>query len=323
MSDDDSYRDSYRDISVHKMMLMDVVRTEAYERALRQMVKPGHKVLDFGCGTAVLSMFAARFGADTVYAVDRSAFITAARAIAMANHIENIRFYHDDHTSLVLPEPVDVLVSEWMGHFIFHEAMLEPLVFLRNRYLRPGGVMIPDQIRFIAGFVTDESFYEELCFFRQNPYGIDFSPVAEAPLYQTNLEFFTPSQISKTLVDLGSMDLYVVDATPEVLEGAARPKRKETVYGLAGWFSARLTPNICLETGPNDPPTHWNQMFFPFKEPLTLDPAREVTVRIRPPKPIGKGEDTWSWTVTDGSTLIQMDDEYPFDPIATVGLLGA
>ena len=318
MSYDDPYRDSYRDISVHKMMLTDVVRTEAYERAIKAIVTPGSKVMDFGCGTGVLSIFASRSGADMVYAVDRSAFISQAKAIAKTNGIDNIRFYHDDHETLALPEKVDIIVSEWMGHFIFYEAMLEPLIMLRKRFLKEGGKLIPNRIRFIAGFVKDRTFYEELAFFRTNPYGIDFSPVAEAPFFQSNLEFFTPSQISKTIVDLGEMDLYTVETTPDAMTGKVVPKKKETVYGLCGWFSAELTEDIHLGTGPNDPPTHWNQIFFPLKKPLRLVPEREVTVTFRPP--VGK-DYSWCWTVSDGETLIQMDDFYPFEHEDRQGLL--
>ncbi len=319
MSYDDSYRESYRDISVHKMMLSDVVRTEAYERALRQMIRPGFQVMDFGCGTGILSIFAERFGAEAVYAVDRSAFISIARSIAQANGMRRIRFYRDDHDSLRLPtNEVDLIVSEWMGHFIFYEAMLEPLLKLRDRFLGDGGIMIPDRISLFAGLVTDESFFEHLSFFRQNPYGIDFSLIAEAPFYQSNLEFFTPNEISKTVIPLGEMDLYTLRSTPDMLEGRAIPKKAETVYGLCGWFSARLTDDIHIGTGPNDPPTHWNQMFFPLEDPLEISPDREISVCIYPPR---DKDNSWTWRLSDGERTIRMNDYYPFDSEVPFGPL--
>lgn len=319
MSDETDYRESYRDVSVHKMMLTDVVRTEAYERAIQRIVRPGMTVMDFGCGTGILSIFASRAGATAVNAVDRSGFIGVAREIARVNGIENIRFFHNDHKSLELSEKQDLIISEWMGHFIFFEAMLEPLLHLRDRYLKEDGVMVPDKITFRAGFVTDESFFEELAFFRQTPYGVDFSPIKDTPLFQTHLECFIPSQVSETVVELGEMDMYTVKQTPDLLEGVVTPLKAETVYGLAGWFDARLTGDIHIPTGPNDPPTHWNQMFLPFKEPLDLSPEREVSVRIRPPSTF---EDAWNWTVSDGETLIQMNDFYPFEDVTKPGLLG-
>ena len=84
-------------------------------------------------------MFAAREGAGKVIAVDRSPFIKTAQAIARVNGFDTIDFYHDDHKSLKRDEQVDVIVSEWMGHCLFYEAMLEPLLEVRDRYLTEKG----------------------------------------------------------------------------------------------------------------------------------------------------------------------------------------
>ncbi|MCP4677800.1 MAG: class I SAM-dependent methyltransferase, partial [Deltaproteobacteria bacterium] len=48
VSDQNMHFGSYRDVSVHHMMLHDLMRTEAYERSLLQAVTPGCKVMDFG-----------------------------------------------------------------------------------------------------------------------------------------------------------------------------------------------------------------------------------------------------------------------------------
>ena len=73
------YHMSYRDVAMHKVMLQDVVRTDTYEKSISEVVGPEHSVLDFGCGTGILSMFAARAGARKVIAVDRSPFIKTAQ----------------------------------------------------------------------------------------------------------------------------------------------------------------------------------------------------------------------------------------------------
>lgn len=308
MAIDNPYHNSYRDVLVHKMMLTDVVRTEAYERALRRLVKPGLTALDFGCGTGVLSIFASRFGAKKVFAFDRSAFIKVAYSIAEANKIDNISFYHDDHESIELSERVDLIVSEWMGHFVFFEAMLGPLLHVRDRFLSPGGIMVPKQVTLHAGLVCDESLFEDRSFFRHNPYGIDFSPIADSPLFQTSLEFLRSEQILDTTVNLGTLDLNTLKSPPTELTGKAVPREAAAVYGLCGWFNAKLTDDIDLGTGPNDPPTHWNQIFFPFSEPFEVSPSRELTVRIAPPEQNELLEHTWRWSISDGSRCIEMND---------------
>jgi protein arginine N-methyltransferase 1 len=306
--DNEHFVMSYRDVAVHKMMLQDVVRTEAYERALRELVAPGSQVLDFGCGTGVLSIFASKFGAEKVFAVDRCEFIQFAHEIARANNLSNIEFHHNDSTTLEIGTRVDVLVSEWMGHFLFFEAMLGPLLTVRDKFLKADGIMIPGEVKLHGGLVCDEYFYEDLSFFRNNPYGIDFSPIGESPFWQTKLEFLMEKQILDTTVDLGTFNMHTLKEPPSELVGKVVPTQKATIYGVCGWFTATLAPGITLGTGPGDPPTHWEQMFFPFDEPFEVSPTREVTIKIVLPDDDSQYEPAWRWSISDEKMTIEMND---------------
>ena len=61
-------------------MFQDRQRTEAYRDAILNNAVDfsGKFVLDVGCGTGILSMFAAQAGASKVFAVDRSKIIEKA-----------------------------------------------------------------------------------------------------------------------------------------------------------------------------------------------------------------------------------------------------
>lgn len=77
-------------------MLKDKVRTQTY---MNSIVKNPHLfegkiVLDVGCGTGILSMFAARAGAAHVIAVDCAAIadqVTRVRSLA-PSYVYSIRF---------------------------------------------------------------------------------------------------------------------------------------------------------------------------------------------------------------------------------------
>jgi SAM-dependent methyltransferase len=306
------------------MMLRDVVRTEAYERALLQTVTSGCRVMDFGCGTGVLSIFASRAGAKKVYAVDESIFIQEAHAIAKRDKKNNISFYHNDHNDLKLDTKVDILVSEWMGHFLFYEAMLGPLLHLRDKYLVEGGKMIPGKVSLYAGLVTDDHFYEKFSFFQRSPYGIDFGSVGDNLLCQTHLEVVSPEQIMDTPVHLGTLDLHTLKAPPKELKGTVVPSVQSTVYGFCGWFSAHLAEGIDIGTGPDDPPTHWSQLYFPFSEPFEVESGVELTIRITLPNPDNKYESAWYWSISDGTRTVEMNDidhRRQLDPFLPRGLM--
>jgi SAM-dependent methyltransferase len=306
-----SYRMSYGDVAMHKVMLQDVVRTDAYEKSISEVVKPEQSVLDFGCGTGILAMFAARAGARKVIAVDRSPFIKTAKEIALQNGFDNIDFYHDDHQSLQLEEKVDVIVSEWMGHCLFYEAMLEPLLAIRDRYLATQGVMIPAEVSLHAGLVCDEDLFEDLAFLGERPYDIDFSPISHVPFQQTDLVTLDPESILKNTAHLGSLDMHSISKsdTPRVFSGTIRPDKKTRIFALCGWFSSKLSPGVTLGTGPNDMPTHWDQVLFPLPEPFTVDPSVELTITISPlTEQVGK-EQRWYWSITDGEKTVSVSEQ--------------
>lgn len=70
----DYYFDSYSTIHIHEEMLKDRVRTGAYMDACRKNEKQFKDkiVLDIGCGTGILSIFAAKAGAKHVYGIDNA-----------------------------------------------------------------------------------------------------------------------------------------------------------------------------------------------------------------------------------------------------------
>lgn len=47
---------------------------------------------------------------------------------------------------------VDVIVSEWMGYCLLYESMLPSVLWARDRYLAPGGSILPNRCTmFIQG----------------------------------------------------------------------------------------------------------------------------------------------------------------------------
>ena len=295
----------YAELEVHRTMICDRVRTEGFRRAIDAVVRPGDIVLDVGAGSGILSMFAARAGAARVYAVERTTVAVLAQGLAAANGLgEIIEVIHGDVLDVELPEPVDVIVSEWLGGFGIDEGMLAPVIAARDRWLKPGGAMIPQSVTAWTGLVHDRYLDETVAFLRGNPYGLTLDGLVE----------LTVNEIlySGTFRHLAEGDkrsepgrLWTTDADRISLEEAEAPHEAETLLpvrehgtanALALWFSTDLAPGIALSIGPGDAPTHWGMTTAPLRSPIELRPDLDVRVRVRtaPAQPIG----TWtSWAI--------------------------
>ena len=82
----------YSHFSIHEEMLKDRVRTEYYRDCIANHAETVFKdkvVLDVGCGTGILSMFAARAGAKHVIGVDMSDIIYQAMDIVRLVALES------------------------------------------------------------------------------------------------------------------------------------------------------------------------------------------------------------------------------------------
>ena len=120
----DYYFDSYGHHAIHEEMLKDEVRTKTYQMAILQNkhLFADKIVLDVGCGTGILSMFAAQAGANHVYAVDCSAILGQARKIVEKNGFaDKITCIKGKVEEIDLPvAQVDIIVSEWMGYMLLY-----------------------------------------------------------------------------------------------------------------------------------------------------------------------------------------------------------
>ena len=161
-------------------MIQDKVRTSTYANFIQ--THPGlfndATVLDVGCGTGILSLFAAQAGAKRVIAVDASDIAEKAEKIVKANGFEGtITVVRGKVEDITLPdgiEKVDIIVSEWMGYALLYESMLDSVLRARDRFLRPGGVMAPSQCKMMFALCDGSEIYKERIGFWNDVYGESF-----------------------------------------------------------------------------------------------------------------------------------------------------
>lgn len=140
-------------------MLNDTRRVDVYRNALRDAVN-GKVVADVGAGTGLLSIMSAEAGASKVYAIEFSKIVKECRKAISSKGLEKIVKVMNIRAeeAPLMENSVDVVVSEWMGYFLIFERMLPSVVAVRNKCLRPDGIMIPRRSKlFLAAFSREDS----------------------------------------------------------------------------------------------------------------------------------------------------------------------
>jgi predicted RNA methylase len=192
----DYYFDSYSHHGIHEEMLKDEVRTRTYQMAIlnNKHLFENKIVLDVGCGTGILSMFAVQAGAAHVYAVDCSSIIEQAKRIVEDNGMaDKITLIQGKMEEIDLPVPkVDLIVSEWMGYFLLYESMLNTVLYARDKWLAPNGIIFPDKAVMYLCAVEDEQMKYERIDFWEDVYGFDMSALRSVALKEPVVDVVDP-----------------------------------------------------------------------------------------------------------------------------------
>lgn len=283
---------AFSDLERHLWMLADSVRNDAFEKAIARAVKPGMIVADVGTGTGLLAMMACRAGAARVYAIEEAAVITLAEKIVRANGLaDRIVLIRGSSLRATLPEKVDVVLSETIGSFVFSEEILSTLVDARERFLEPGGAIVPERI--VVTMAPVESFREGTGFWERPVSGFDYREALPhlatgTPVAARRLEAGDYLDHEAVLFDLDfhkattGMDLH------RELEFAAR--RRGTLHGFVGAWEARLQDDALLRCAPESPALHWPPILFRLPRGVPVNEGDRIDLDF------GRLEQTgWQW----------------------------
>jgi protein arginine N-methyltransferase 1 len=267
------------EIELHRKLLGDTVRNQAFHAALKALIKPGvTTVADLGAGTGFLSFLARQLGARHCTLVEYSEALELAEQLARANRIDGLSFIRSHSAQLRKPPQVDLVVSETLGNYALEEGLLETLLDAR-RYLKPGGALIPARLRQFVAPVGSPRLQQELDVWPGVGYGLDLSAARSVSL--NNLYVKT----------VRAQDLAGPAQCWDDLDFAARPSSRRqqtchweglegTIHGLALWWEAELAPGITLATAPDAPATHWEQIYLPLLKPCSLGQGARLEVTL-------------------------------------------
>ncbi|PKS10650.1 hypothetical protein jhhlp_002405 [Lomentospora prolificans] len=283
------YFKSYDHHGIHEEMLKDEVRTKSYMSAIvnNKHLFKDKVVLDVGCGTAILSMFAAKAGAKHVIGVDMSTIIFKAREIVKVNGLsDKITLIQGKMEDVELPFPkVDIIISEWMGYFLLYESMLDTVLYARDKYLVPGGKIFPDKATIYAAGIEDGEYKDEKIGFWDNVYGFDYTPLKETALSEPLVDTVELKAVVTEPSSVLVLDLYkctTADLDFKVPFNLSC-RRDDYIHALVAWFDIEFSEchkPVRFSTGPHTKYTHWKQTVFYLKDVLTVSTGEQVTATM-------------------------------------------
>lgn len=241
-------------------MLADQPRMAFYHAAIARHIQPGDRVIDLGTGTGILAALAARRGAAHVYAIDHSEILEHARTLAAANRVENVEFVATHSTAFTTDERVDVILHEQMGDCLFDEDMVANVADLRDRVLKPGGLILPSVFEFYCEPIKVKDARLVPFIWELDVHGYDYSCLErERP---QEVGYYQLVSSDPTLVDhcLGepepvlSIDLHTLNEAdlPREIVFTRTVVNAGRLDGYAVYFRARVDRDLALGSGPLD-----------------------------------------------------------------------
>ena len=276
----DYYFDSYAHHAIHEEMLKDEVRTRTYQSAIldNKHLFKDKIVLDVGCGTGILSMFAIQAGAKHCYGVDCSSIIDQAQLIIEKNGFaDSITLIQGKVEEIDLPvESVDILVSEWMGYFLLYESMLDTVLFARDKWLvKKDGIIFPDKAIMYISAIEDAAVKRDRIDFWNDVYGFDMTPIQEIALREPVVDVVDAKALVTDSVPILELDILTCTKEDATFQAnfVLQANRNDFINGFCAYFECAFTQvhkPIGFSTAPFCRYTHWKQTIFYLHEAIII-----------------------------------------------------
>jgi len=274
-------------------MVFDRVRNGAYAAAIRRYVTPDSVVADVGAGLGVLGLLAAAAGARKVYLVEPESVVKGALEIAKHNGFgDRVVALQGRIEDVELPEQVDIITSVFTGNLLYSEDLLPSLFRARDKWLKPGGRLIPDVGELMVAPVGAPRLHEELIGAWSEPHmGIDYGPLrrfaANTFCYERRPTFL-PEFLAEPCALVAS-DFMSATQTDCDASTTFAITRDAVCSGVCAWIRIRLGDKW-LSAGPSDPSVHWTPQLLLVDPELPVVAGEAINFRLQRP---AYGDWTW------------------------------
>lgn len=276
----------------HFEMLADSERNNAYQAAIEKVVTPDTRVLDIGTGSGLLSMMAARAGAERVIACEMNERLaaTADEIINLNGYDKQINLFSKKSTQLKvgkeIKEKVDLIISEILDVGALGEGVLPSIRHAVHNLAKPEVKLIPAGLQ-LYGQLIEIPFRSRIAPVREIA-GFDLSPFEQFRIPDEYFRIILKAENYQELspvIPLMTVDFY--ELPPAFPDDQPRETLLEfpiqqggTMHAVVFWFDLKLDEEISVSSRPNGELEHWGQALFCFPNHLDVQSGDKVTVRM-------------------------------------------
>jgi hypothetical protein len=156
----------------------------------------------------------------------------------------------------------------------------------RDRFLKPGGRMVPSEASlYLAPIEADEAYEDWVgrwCGAMAGEYGLDLEPLERLAMTQPRRRVVPPEGVLASPARIHHLELERVPPAPVDLESdpVFAIERGGCLQGLVGFFEVLLSGGVSLSTAPAAEETHWKQQFFPLPA-MEVEQGDRLECRVR------------------------------------------
>jgi hypothetical protein len=97
-----------------------------------------------------------------------------------------------------------------MGYFLLFESMLATVIYARDRWLKPGGLMFPDRARIYVSAIEDAKYKADKFDFWNDVYGVDMNNMKQMSLNEPVVDIVDSQHIIANLCPIYEIDILTV-----------------------------------------------------------------------------------------------------------------
>jgi len=260
-------------IELQLKLLGDNLRNKAFYDALKKVIVKGKTVVaDIGSGTGFLSFLASALGAKECHLYEYDEEL-----------IKNCKFFAAHSSEIKNPPKADIVISETLGNYALEENIIENMCDAK-RFLKPGGIVIPQKIEQFVAPVTSPRLIGKINTWKDVGFGLDLSALAPAALNNMFVYKILPADLlqqKNAIQKWDDIDLQKNEKSVRTGRAQWKIEKDCEIFGFAIWWNCELIPKITLSTSPFEKQTHWDQIFLPLSKSLNFKKGGVLNLSIK------------------------------------------